>query len=437
VAEVHRRLSASILVALLGNAFAPLASIATAPILAQALGVDGRGTVAAATAPLLLASAVATFGVPAAVTYTTARFPAVARRLAGRGALVLLATGSAVSAAIVAASGFFAGGDPAVRNLVVLAAAALVPTLLVALLQAVASGLHRWRLVTLERAITAAVRLGALLVLMLLGRLDVVAAVVVLAVAPVLGAVAYTSLFRVRGAPAPSASATEQASVGALASYGMRVWVGSISGILLTRLDQSLMTPLSSAAELGLYVVAVNVADLPLVISNAVRDVTFSSHAADSDDARLYTASRLSSAVTVGVAGALAATTWWWLPIVFGADFAAALPACLLLLLATALGAQGGLAGTALSARGRPGRRSASMIVACVVNAALLVVLVPLFGAVGAAIGTCAGNLTSSTLNVLGARRLLGMPARGFYGLRRSDLVVLRSVAVRLLRRAR
>lgn len=433
-------MSSNILVALLGNAFAPLASIATAPILAQALGVDGRGAVAAATAPLLLASAVATFGVPAAVTYTVARFPGVVRKLAGRGVLLLIATGLIVSAAVVTGSGFFAGGDETTRALVVLAAAALVPTLLVALVQAVAAGLHRWRLVTTERAITAGVRLLALLGLLLVGRLDVTGAVVVIALSPVAGALAYLPLLRARTAPTTGAvlvDAERASSTRFLASYGARVWIGSISGILLTRLDQALMTPLSSAVELGLYVVAVNVADLPLVVSNAVRDVTFSSDAADTDDDRLFAVSRLSSAVTVVVAGALAATAWAWLPLVFGRAFDAAVPACAVLLLATALGAQGGLAGTALSARGRPGRRSMSLIVACVVNAVLLVLLVPVLGAVGAAIGTCVGNLTSSTLNVIGASRYLGMPTRGFYGLRHADLVLARSVVARLAGRLR
>ncbi|SOC89755.1 Membrane protein involved in the export of O-antigen and teichoic acid [Curtobacterium sp. 314Chir4.1] len=418
----------NVLIALVGNAFAPLASIATAPILAHALGVTGRGEVAAATAPLLLATALATFGVPAAVTYTVARFPGAARRVARRGALVLTGTGAVVAAAIVVLRGFFAGGDPTIGALVVLAAAALVPTLLVALLQAVAAGAHRWRLVTAERGTTAGVRLGALGALAALGGLDVRSAVVVLAVAPLFGALAYLPL---RSGAAPQDTEADRARTRTLVSYGSRVWVGSIAGILLTRLDQALLTPLSGAVELGLYVVAVNVADIPLVVSNAVRDVSFSADAADGDDARMLRASRLSTVTTVLVSAALAASAPWWLPLVFGAEFRAALPACLVLLLATAVGAQGTLAGVTLSARGAPGRRSLSLAVACVVNLVLVVLLVPSLGAVGAAIGTVVGNGLSSSLNIVQVWRRHSIRPVDFYGLRRSDLAPVRALITR------
>ncbi len=66
---------------LVGNFFPPLAMLISAPILAQALGVDGRGEVAAATAPLILVITAATFGIPDAVTYVIARTP---RRESGR-----------------------------------------------------------------------------------------------------------------------------------------------------------------------------------------------------------------------------------------------------------------------------------------------------------------------------------------------------------------
>ena len=45
-----------------GNLIAPAAGLITAPILAQSLGVVGRGDVAAATTPLLLATSVLTLG---------------------------------------------------------------------------------------------------------------------------------------------------------------------------------------------------------------------------------------------------------------------------------------------------------------------------------------------------------------------------------------
>lgn len=416
----HQNRVGNILAALLGNAFPPLASIATAPILALALGVDGRGAVASATAPLFLAVALATFGVPASVTRTIARQPWLTGSFVWRAAGVLVAAGATVTVALLLTSPFFGGGDDTLTPLVGIAALALVPTLLTTLLQSVASGRHRWRLVTVERAVTAGVRLAALAALAMTDTLDVVSAVVVLALAPVAGAVAYLGLLRTDRVTRPAGSADARSRD--VLSFGVRVWFGSVAGVLLTRLDQTLITPLSGPAELGLYVVAVNVADLPLVISNAVRDVSFAADAAEADDRRMLSASRISSALSVVASAALAVTAWWWVPIVFGSEFTAALPACLVLLLATAVGGQGALAGVTLSARGAPGRRSWSLVVAAAVNTTLVVLLVPGLGAVGAAIGTLVGSFVSSSLNVLQVWRRHGIPPRSFYGLRASDL---------------
>jgi len=416
----HHNRVGNILAALVGNAFPPLASIATAPILALALGVDGRGAVASVTAPLFLAVALATFGVPASVTRTIARQPWLTTAFVWRAAGVLIAVGTVVTGVLMLTAPFFGGGDDTLVSLIRFAAVALVPSLLTTLLQALASGRHRWRLVTVERAVTAGVRLVALGSLALAGVLDVLSAVAVLALAPVVGAVAYVGLLR--RAPIERPVDAVDTSARAVVSFGARVWFGSVAGVLLARLDQALITPLSGAVELGLYVVAVNVADVPLVISNAVRDVSFAADAAEADDRRMLAASRISSALTVVVTGVLAVSAGWWVPAVFGQQFAAAVPACLVLLLATAVGGQGALAGVTLSARGAPGRRSLSLIVAAAVNTLLILLLVPELGAVGAAIATLVGSFVSSSLNVVQVWRRHGIHPWSFYGLRASDL---------------
>jgi len=53
-------LSNSILIVLLGNLFPAFVALITGPILAQSLAVDGRGAVAAATAPLTLITTITT-----------------------------------------------------------------------------------------------------------------------------------------------------------------------------------------------------------------------------------------------------------------------------------------------------------------------------------------------------------------------------------------
>src|SRR4051812_49233962 len=57
----------------IGYVAPPFAAIVTSPILARSLGVEGRGEIAAATAPYMLGIVVATMGIPEAVTYFVAR----------------------------------------------------------------------------------------------------------------------------------------------------------------------------------------------------------------------------------------------------------------------------------------------------------------------------------------------------------------------------
>ena len=79
-----RRHSDNMLTTFVGNFYPALVALITGPILAHALGVFGRGQVAAGQAPLVLASTIASFGIPEAVTFAVASSPALARAPAAR-----------------------------------------------------------------------------------------------------------------------------------------------------------------------------------------------------------------------------------------------------------------------------------------------------------------------------------------------------------------
>lgn len=420
-------------VALIGHAFPMMVALFSGPILAQALGVEGRGQVAAATAPLTLMVTVATFGVPEAVTWVVARSRHLARNAAGRGIAILTAAGLLATAAVALSPGWLSGGKPSVQQLIIIASLAIVPTLLVGVLRGVASAMQNWRLVTIERMLTSSLRLLALIPFWLTGSLTPLVATITIAAMPALGALVYIG--QVRRLDPRASSVPRESRVPGLLGYGVRIWVGGLSGILLSRVDQVLMTPLAGTYQLGLYVVAVSVSELPLIIHLSVRDVTFVSDASDSVDDRLTASGRISTFLCAGAAVFLGVTMLWWLPYLFGEGFRASLPVAAVLLLAVVLNTPGSISGSGLSARGRPGLRSISLTVACLINVALLLVLVPQFGAMGAAFATLAGNTIFSTLNLLFLSRVFGVPARHFFGLRRSDIATLVRFARRLLRR--
>ena len=416
----------------LGNAVTPVAALVTLPILSYTLGVTGRGEIAAATAPLLLAVTAATFGIPEAVAYLVAKSPAALPGVARRGAWLILLSGALATVICVLASTMLAGGDPALGRLIVVASLAVIPTTVVLILRACAAGLQRWRLVAVEQALTAVLRLAGIAGLAVAGRLTPLSAVIVIAAAPVLGGLAYLPLrHHHRRAAVPGADPVG-ASTRHIVSYGSRIWIGSLTGVLLARLDQTIMTPLAGTYQLGLYAVAASVGDAALILHSAVRDVTFTSDAARQDDARLCASARISGFLSIAVAMTLAALIPVGLPLVFGPDFAPAIPAALWMLAAVVVVAPGSIAGAGLSARGHPGLRSVSLLVACVVNVVVLLLLVPVLGATGAALATLVGNLIASQLNIAFLSRRSAIPARQFYGLRRTDIAIMSGKAQEL-----
>jgi O-antigen/teichoic acid export membrane protein len=415
-----------------GNLAIPASTVLTAPVLAQVLGVDGRGELAAVTALLILLTTAGTLGMPESLNH----YLAAQRLRLGRGLLgalpVLLLAGAGAVALTLTLAPWVSDGDDELTHLTALTSIALVPTLAVAVLRGAASGLHRWKLVNREKYVNGAARAIGIFGLFATGELDVTTATVVMAAAPIVGGLAYLGI----GQSAPSGE-VDRVTVRGITGYGIRIWVGALTGILLVRLDQVLITPLSGVAALGLYAVAVNVSDVVLIGNSAIRDVTFSAESARASPDRLYKSARVSLLASLLVAGVIAATAPFWIPPVFGPEFRDAVPVTELLLLASLVGVPGSIAGAGLSARGRPGLRSTSLLIACAVNAIGVVLLVPPYGAMGAAVATLVGNFVSANLNILWCWRYFGLDPRQFYALRVSDAREVLAVVRGLLRRGR
>lgn len=411
----------NMLATIVGNFFPPVALLVSAPILTHALGVAGRGQLAGATAPLMLVTTAATFGVPQALTYVVARNPAVLRR-ASRSALWLIAgLGAAATLAVVLGAHWLSAGNTTIAKLITVASFAIVPSLLLAVLRGAASGLHLWRKVAFEQVLSSTARLVALVPLLVVHQLTPLSATIVTACTPLVGALSYRHLQH--GATSAHAQGgAEVVPLSFLVNYGLRIWVGAVSGILLSRLDQTIMVPLANEYQLGLYAVAVTVSTIPLVINSAVRDVTFSADASQNMDSRLSASARISSSASAGLGLFVGVTMIWWLPWLFGRDFRPAVGVAAVLIIAVVLGTPGSIAGAGLSARGRPGLRSTSLVIACLINVVVLLSLVPRYGAMGAAYATLVGNLIAANLNIILLWRIYGISPREFYGLRASDI---------------
>ncbi|MPQ97913.1 oligosaccharide flippase family protein [Modestobacter sp. I12A-02628] len=414
----------------------PVVGVFTAPILAQALGVAGRGEAAAAMAPNALVVAVATLGLPEALTYHLARRPQVTAR-----ALLFTAVISALVGLLCLVGTFFlsdylSGGNADLADLVILGTAFAVPTLLVNLLRGAASGRQMWRAVAAERVVNSVLRLTGIAVLAALGALTVERAVLVMCVAPLVAGVAYWRLFT--PSPQPPATGGRQERVERqLMSFGSRIWLGSVASILTGRLSQLLVTPLSNVEQLGLLVVAITISDVPFIVATAIRDVMFGvdSHSADAE--RLARTSRAATLVCLVGSAVLAVTLPSWIGVLFGREFASAAPVTVILLAAAVVNVPGLIAGAGLSAWGRPGLRSLGLVVALLTNLALFLLLVPTYGAMGAGWAALISGLAVSTYAVVATSRVLRVPALSFLVPTRADVALVRSELRPALRRLR
>ncbi|MER2133594.1 MAG: oligosaccharide flippase family protein [Arthrobacter sp.] len=414
----------------LGNLAYPVVAFATAPILAWVLGADGRGELAAATAPLMLLISVAAFGIPESVSYHTASRLIPVRISLPRALVLLWCTGSGAIGLTWMVSPLLAAQNDELATLILVAASALPFSLSVSALRGVAAGMHEWRRVNTEKYLTASARLLGISIPAVTDSLTLPLAVIVMAYSPIVGGFAYVGM---RSKDQVPEGVTNTGPTTKLLKYSVHVWIGAMSGVLLMRMDQLIMLPLAGAVQLGMYAVAVNVAELLLIVNNAVRDVMFSADAADRNDDRIHRAARFNLIVTAAVAVPIAATAPWWFPFVFGPSFRDAIPVVEVLILATVLGIPGSVAGSALSARGRPGLRSKSLIIASGINLLGIVILVPAMGAMGAAFATLVGNVVASNLNIYWLAKYFGVASIGFYRIQRTDFVfIARSLRRRL-----
>ncbi|TQS93585.1 lipopolysaccharide biosynthesis protein [Arthrobacter sp. TS-15] len=413
--------------AVAGSAITPLMSLATAPILAQSLGVAGRGELAAGMAPMLFAVAIGALGIPEALTFYVAKQARGARRAVRRAFWILTLLGLAAAALVALSASLLSDGNLEIEQLIFLTAILTVPTFWASIPNSVLAGNHAWRLSARIDLALSVLRLVALSALAAAHLLTPQAATIVMLGFPLLkGLVTLPFLIMYRRGWRNATAARVR-----LFNYGSRLWVGSLAGVVLLRLDQLLMVPFGNAAQLGLYSVAVSLGEIPALLSGAVRNVVFSSDAEDShqrdDGGRLQQTSRLTAAATGLAAVAIGLVLPWAIPTFFGTAFNDAVPVCWVILAAVSLGTTGSVAGAGLSARGRPGLRSFGMVIGALLNTATLLAAVPALGAMGAALATLAGSVVAGTMNIVWLRTHFGMAMRGFYGLRRMDFQLVRT----------
>jgi O-antigen/teichoic acid export membrane protein len=178
-------------------------------------------------------------------------------------------------------------------------------------------------------------------------------------------------------------------------SYGIRSYPGILTEYGVLRLDQIMLAGMASSTLIGLYMIAVALAEITATLASSVADVLMPEVAASRNKETSTTlfgkSLRLTMYAHTAVLIPLMIAAPFVLKWVYGAEFTSATGAFRVLLIASVLWSAGLIATSALNGFGYPGLSTIARIASAVVTVVTLLILLPIFGIMGAAISSLIG----------------------------------------------
>ncbi|MGH2905861.1 MAG: lipopolysaccharide biosynthesis protein [Solirubrobacterales bacterium] len=383
-------ISASPAVIALGRAVSIVIGLLTTLLIARSLGPSGRGETAAALSAFFLVPIVLGFGLPLVVRRHAARgYAGDVVRTTRALCLPILPAAAIVGALLVAWPLADLGESARVVSFVGVTLAPI--TVLWLADQSVLVAQNRYLGVATVQitmpAVFGAVCLGEAIA----GELTVTAVLIANIVAACAALVVSSSLTRTpfRGGREPA---------GAVAKESVTYAGGQAAEAASNRLDQVFLLPLMGSAELGLYSIAATVALAPLALAYAITARSYS-RIANADDGEQFeqqaAAARAALYWSISAAGVIVAIAWWFVPLVFGSEFEAAVVPCMLAAVGTIGVVTSQVCSNALAAVNRGLTMTLGQFVGLVVGIVLMILLAPPYGASGAAIASSTGYLVT------------------------------------------
>jgi O-antigen/teichoic acid export membrane protein len=229
--------------------------------------------------------------------------------------------------------------------------------------------------------------------------------------------------------------------VRSMLGYGARVYPASITGYFNYRADvfiiQALMA--DSAGPLGLYSMAVTMAELIFYIPDAVTTIflpTVAGTTATDADSKLGRVSRMTVLVTFSCALALIPVAWVGVHLVLP-KYNDCIPAFLVLLPGVLSLSLGKIMTSYVNGRGRPGPISVCAAITLILNLVANIILIPQYGIVGAAASSLISYSVMAGLMLVVACRLSHQSPVALVVPRREEFAVLLDVSKRLVARVR
>lgn len=436
-AEVTRRSFSTDVALLTGVRFGSVgAAFLTNVLAARLLGAAGLGAAAVAITIATMSALIANGGLGISSIFYLGRRPAQRGEIVNNIA-AMTAVGVAVATLLMLASipAALALVLPGHSPAVLLAGVALAPAMVAADVGgAMLLGLHsRGRYMGLEAIRTFGTLAATALVLGLGARTEEAYVLAVAGATAIAAVVAWSWVVRAGGTIQPG---FDRGFVRDALSMGIRGQAGNVLQFVNFRLDLLLVSAFLRVEAAGVYLIALRVAEVVVQVANAVAALIFPRVAGQedpSDTASTERATRVTLAIVVLSAAALALVAEPLLTIAFGEGFRAGTVALRITLLGMIPLALSRIVTGDLKGRGRADLVSIANLLAVVLTAAFGVLLIPPLGIEGAAIASV-GAYAGLTIALLIAYRSVTRAQLRSLVPRPADAVLVWKIARRGLR---
>jgi O-antigen/teichoic acid export membrane protein len=394
-----------------GLVLANLAAAVGGIVTARALGPDGKGVVTAVLAWPQICAFVLLLGMGSAISLRVSESPKESLHDAlGNALLYVVSVGLLGTAAcLLFLPGALAHLGPDAASTTRLALIGLSLSMLSEICAAIRLALGNTRRYNLARVTGGFVVLGLSVVLVLIGA----ATPQTVVGATIAGGVASGSIAAV-GLPWRSVKISTRKLVSDL-KYGVRVFLTSLLGLVNVRLDILLMTAFLGASQIGFYAIAYNamfpLAAVTSTLATLIMPTIGRTRGKRGEDASLdlslirRTAVRYTM-VTATIAALVAAAAPWGIPLVFGRAFEPAVVLVWLLLPGYVAQSYAYIVDAGLVGMRKPWVGNAAQGAGVVITAALLPILLPRYGATGAAITSTLSYTVTAAISVWALGRI-------------------------------
>lgn len=314
----------------------PILGLASGPLLARAMGPDGRGQFAAIMQPLTLAGAIASIGIPAAATYFVARGNYSSRSILLRGLIISIAFSCLAYGALLIYAGALSDSQGIDKRFLAVIWCLVFISAFVQIRRGYLQGLARWKRLDLERFTFALLRFFVVAGLAVFG----VAAAESYAIGS-LGAfliAAVIVMWPIHSRNKLQGGSLPNVPYRTITTYSLSAALGTIAVVANNRLDQVLLPLMAPSMEVGYYAIAVTVAEVPIILGTlASRDALYqASKGAGTAEILKSSGFYLLMATVLGLTLALLAP--YYMAPVFGIAFEGAILSVQILALGTVLG---------------------------------------------------------------------------------------------------